>query len=435
MEASEKPQLELDSARRGAVRAIGDRLVVEHLELTDERAARVVRERAENGQAPGETVAKAIEIGARVLDTEETAANVDYVRRELESGLGELDQKLGATLEEGAEALAQQLGEAFGAERNDSVQAQIRDIVTAETRQQREALIAALTAEDASNPLVAMQLRIGKAVVEAEERHRQEMVRLRDGHAKEARAMQGQVGELRKELARLLERDEADERVAAEAERGAGKGRTFEELAHGMLETIAGDHDDAATHTGDRSNESGAKKGDTVVEIGGAVGPALATVVFEAKNKRLSKNEAWAELSACMRERDAAYAVLVVAGDDKVPAGLDDVTEYQGNKMIAVLDRESPDPAALRLVYRYVRARVLAARAGAGEDVDASGIQDAAEEAAAQLKRVNRIRKSLTGVTNSAVAAREELDSMIADVEVCLARIESLVRAAADAEG
>lgn len=246
--------------------------------------------------------------------------------------------------------------------------------------------------------------------------------------------MQGQVGELRKEIARMLERDEADERVAAEAERGAGKGRTFEELAHGMLEAIAAEHDDAATHTGDRSNESGAKKGDTVVEIGGAVGAALATIVFEAKNKRLSKNDAWAELGACMRERDAAYAVLVVAGDDKVPAGLHDVTEYQGNKMIAVLDRDDPDPAALRLVYRYVRARVLAARAAAGEDVDASAIQDAAEEAAAQLKRANRIRKSLTGVTNSAAAAREELDGMIADVEVCLARIEALLAAAAEPE-
>ena len=434
MEASEKPQLELGDGGRGAVRAIGDRLVIEHLELSDERIARVVRERAENGQAPGDTVTRAIEIGARVLDTEETAANVDYVRRELESGLGELDRKLGATLEEGAETLATHLAQAFGAERNDSVQAQIREIVTAETRQQRETLIGALTAEDASNPLVAMQLRIGKAVVEAEERHRQEMSRLREGHANEARAMQGQVGDLRKEIARLLEREDADQRVAAEAERGAGKGRTFEELAHGLLESIAAEHDDAAAHTGDRSNESGAKKGDTVVEIGGAVGPALATVVFEAKNKRLSKNEAWAELGACMRERDASYAVLVVAGDDKVPKGLDEVTEYQGNKMIAVLDRDEPDPAALRLVYRYVRARVLAARAAGGEDIDASGIQDAAEEAAAQLKRVNRIRKSLTGVTNSATAAREELDAMIADVEVCLARIESFVARAAEPE-
>ena len=128
-------------------------------------------------------------------------------------------------------------------------------------------------------------------------------------------------------------------------------------------------------------------------------------------------------------ERDAAYAVLVVAGEDKIPSGLEELTEYQGNKIIAVLDREDPDPLALRLVYRYVRARVLAP-APTELEVDAAGVRDAAEEAAARLKRANRVRKSLTNVTNSAEAAREEFDEMVADVERCLARIECLVAAA-----
>src|SRR5919108_4961052 len=159
MEASEKQQLPLDE---GAVRALDDRLVIEHLEVTDERAARVVRERAEAGTSGAETVRKAIEIGARVLDSEETAANVDYVRRELEAGLGEFDRRLTGTLEGGAEALAERIAATFGAERSDSVQAQIKEIVSAETRTQREALIQALSAEDGSNPLVAVQARLGK---------------------------------------------------------------------------------------------------------------------------------------------------------------------------------------------------------------------------------------------------------------------------------
>jgi hypothetical protein len=155
----------------------------------------------------------------------------------------------------------------------------------------------------------------------------------------------------------------------------------------------------------------------------------VATVVFEAKNKRLSRNDAWTELNGCMGERDAAFGVLVVAGEDKVPAGLEELTEYQGNKIIAVLDRESPDPLALRLVYRYVRARLLAESAVELE-VDAAGVRDAAEEAAARLKRANRVRKSLTNVTNSAKAAGDEFDEMVADVERCLGRIEGLVAAA-----
>ena len=103
--------------------------MIESLTVEDERAARLVRDRAQAGRPAAETVRKAIEIGSRVLDSEETAANVDYVRRELEDGLGELDRQLGGTLEQGAAALAERIAIAFGAERNDSVQAQIKEIV------------------------------------------------------------------------------------------------------------------------------------------------------------------------------------------------------------------------------------------------------------------------------------------------------------------
>jgi hypothetical protein len=151
--------------------------------------------------------------------------------------------------------------------------------------------------------------------------------------------------------------------------------------------------------------------------------------VFEAKNRKLSKNDAWSELNGAIEERDASYAVLVVAGEDKVPSGLCELTEYQGNKMIVVLDREEPDPLALRLVYRYVRARTLAATAGSFE-VDAAGVRAATEEAQSKLKTVNRIRKSLTSITTSAERAREDVDGMVADVEKCLVRVESLIEVA-----
>jgi hypothetical protein len=110
MEASEKPQLSLDQpSGGGVVRALDDRLVIESLTVEDARAARVVRERAEAGQAPSSTVAKAVEIGARVLDSEETAVNVDYVRAELEQGVGRLNKELSTTFETASESLAEQI--------------------------------------------------------------------------------------------------------------------------------------------------------------------------------------------------------------------------------------------------------------------------------------------------------------------------------------
>ncbi len=62
--------------------------------------------------------------------------------------------------------------------------------------------------------------------------------------------MHAQVAELRKELARLLERDDADERVAEAEEAGTRKGFTFEERVFDAVERIASVRNDCATHTG-----------------------------------------------------------------------------------------------------------------------------------------------------------------------------------------
>jgi len=99
MEASRKnpfdpaSQLPLDGS--SSVRALGDRIVIEDLTVADERAAKVVRERTEAGTPAADTVVKAIEIGTRVIDSEGTATNVDYVQRAFETHVGKLGEELG----------------------------------------------------------------------------------------------------------------------------------------------------------------------------------------------------------------------------------------------------------------------------------------------------------------------------------------------------
>ena len=414
MEASEKPQLPLDSTPPdGTVRALDDRLVIEDLTVTDERAAQLVRDRQKAGQEPARTVANAIEIGARVLDREDSTAEVDFVRAEFERQAGSLRERLTKSLEEGDQQLAERISKAFDAE-DGSVPREFQETLRRALEDQRAALLKQFSAEDGANPLTDFKGGVVRALKELGGRYQAE-----------SEANRARIEQLTREIVELKEQDEADRRVAEAEEAGTRKGRSFEELVHGEIAALAADHD-AAQHVGDTSTESGGKKGDTVVELGACNGPALATVVFEAKNRRLSKNDAWAELNAAMAERDAAYAVLVVAGEDKIPAGLEELTEYQGNKMIAVMDRESPDPLALRLVYRYVRAKVLATE-GPALEVDAAGVRAATEEARAQLKTVNRIRKSLTNITNSADRARGDVDQMVGDVDSCLDRVESLI--------
>lgn len=435
MEASEKPQLPLepDAHGDGSVRLVEDRIVIERMTIADESTARVVREQARDGRQPVETVTRAVEIGARVIESEGTAANVDFVNSQFQRHMAGLAQQLSGLLEAGNEELAERIASSFGADRSDSVQQQIREMLVKANEHQRIELVRLFNAEEGANPLADFKTSITSKVAEAAQRSERQAEALRESHASESKELRDQVGLLKTEIARLTERQEGDQRLAEAEEAGTRKGRSFEELVHDELEVLAAAQDDVAHHVGDTSSEAGGKKGDTVLELGACNGPALATVVVEAKNRALSKNEAWAELNAAITERDADYGLLVVAGEDKVPSGVEELAEYQGNKMIVVLDREDPDPLALRLVYRYVRARVLASQAH-GLQVDAAGVRAASEDARARLKHINKVRKSLTSITTSADRARGDVDEMVEGVENCLGQIESLISAAESEE-
>jgi hypothetical protein len=125
MEASERPQLSLDQTGDEHVRALGDRVVIESLTIEDARAAKLVRERSEAGHEPTQTVRDAVEIGARVLEREGTAAEVDYVRAEFERHAGELRERLTKSLEAGDEQLAERIAASFYGSRDGSVQKEI----------------------------------------------------------------------------------------------------------------------------------------------------------------------------------------------------------------------------------------------------------------------------------------------------------------------
>jgi hypothetical protein len=226
--------------------------------------------------------------------------------------------------------------------------------------------------------------------------------------------------------------EDADERVAAEAERGTAKGFTFEERVHDAIERIASARGDCAAHTGGEGAEGGGKKGDTLVELGAADGPCTGRIVFETKDaERLSKNKAWAYLSEAMERRAASFGVLVVAGEERIPSGREQLTEYEGNKLIVAVDREDPDSLVLEVAYRLAAARVLMVR-DRELDVDAVAVRDTTAEAITLLKQAQAIRSILTGIKTSSDKARANLDAMIASLQEKLDRIDSLV-AEADA--
>jgi hypothetical protein len=425
MEASEKPQLPIDEASGeagGVVRALDDRLVIERLTVNDERAARVVRDRAEAGQAAGRTVSDAIEIGARVLDREEAAAEADYVRAEFERHAAELRQRLTKSLEAGDEMLAERISRSFDGSREGSVQGQIADLLRTALEGQRTALLKQFSADDGANPLSDFKGAIVRAFKTLDARQQAEG----EENRKRIDALTREVVELKKER-------EADSRVAEAEEAGTRKGRTFEERVHAAIERISRSRGDCATHTGGEQAEGGGRKGDTLVELEGAEGPAAGRIVFEAKDKRLSKNQAWSELNESMAARAAGFGVLVVAGDERVPAGREPLHEYEGNKLIVAVDREDPDGLVLETAYRLAAARLKLVR-DANLQVDAAAVRDAAAEAISTLRQAQAIRSTLTGIKTTSDRAREGLDTMVEAVLAKLERIDSLIAEADEPE-
>ena len=196
------------------------------------------------------------------------------------------------------------------------------------------------------------------------------------------------------------------------------------------IDTIAVLQGDDCDAVGDLKGASG-RTGDVVVAIDACSGPARGRIVFEAKTGRLGKNEALRELDKALQERDADFAVLVVPSEEKVPAKLRSLREYNGDKLIVTFDPEAEDTLALELSYSLARARVLMSR-GDSEEIDAAGIRDAVERALNAMEMVQGIKSQLTGAQNQIGRAKDVIDDMAGQVREHLRNVDRLVREEAE---
>ncbi len=421
--------------RMAHVRTLGNAVAVDGLMVEDANVVRLVREREDAG---GDTVGPlldALEIGARVLDREQTGANVDAVKAEMEKAARELNDEFAQRAHAATQALETQLDAVFSPDAghlakalerhfsdgsSEAVQHRVRDLVSEVLARSREDLQRQFSAEDERNPLGDFK-RMTAAI----------MKQNADRLDATLRALLDKQSALELEVQRLHSEREKQEGVAAERALGTAKGRDYEEAVFEVLDAIAGAQGDDCDAVGDLKGAT-RKTGDIVVGIDGCRGPARGRIVFEAKNSRLSKPEALRELDRGRVEREADYAVLVVPAQDKLPAKTQSLREFNGDKLLVVYDPEDGSPVELELAYRLARARVLMARGG-DEGIDAGAIAETVERALGALEEVRSIKQKLTGATTGIEAARELLDALAESVRGHLQRIDALLAAGGDA--
>ena len=422
------------SLRPPQVRTRGERLLLDGVVVADDCAVRLVREREQAGGDPTRLVLDAIEIGARVLDREQTGANAEFVRAEFERAARELETEFIDRARRVAERLDAKVDEAFGADdgqvarvmarhfgegSTDAVQNQVRAIVGEVMAKSREDLVRQFSSADASNPLSDFKAMAAAMMRQASDRQ-----------AEQLSAMTSRLEEMRLQISGLQAEREKLVEVAAERDRGTAKGRSFEQVVHEAVDRLALAQGDGCAAVGDQLS-GGRKTGDVLVTVDGATGPGRGLIVFEAKSSQLSRPKALEELDRAMGVRCADYGILVVPSEAEVPSRMVALREYNGDKLVVALDAGA-EPLALQVAYSLARARVLMARgAGAGEQVDCAAIRETCERAVAAMDDVRKIKLQLTGARTQIDKAGEIVEAMTARVRQHLAEVDALVLAGA----
>jgi hypothetical protein len=418
--------------RQPIVRTVGDRLAIDGLVVSDECAVRLVREREHAGEDVVRAVVDAIAIGARVLDREAAGANAEFVRHELEKVSKEVDTAFTERVRQVSDQLQGKVDEVFGPESghvtkalerhfsdgsSSAVQNRVREVVADVMAKSREDLLKQFSSADGQNPLADFKQGTLAVLKRADERQNETLLTLH-----------GKLAEVQRELQALRDERQKLEEVAAERERGTAKGRDFEELVAEALDRIAVAQGDDCDAVGDLPGASG-KTGDVVVELDACKGPSRGRIVWEAKDRRLSKPAALAELDKAMSQRDADFAVLVVPTEEELPAKMRPLREYNGDKLIVVWDPETESDVALELAYSLARARVLMSQSES-EGIDGAAVHDTVERALAAMEDVRRVKSSLTGAKTNIDRAAGLVDAMSDRVRDHLRQIDELVLAA-----
>ena len=252
--------------------------MVDGLVVDDECAVRLAREREAHGEDVARLVLDAIEIGARVLDREQTGANADFVKAEFEKAARELDAAFVERARLVAERLDKRIDEVFGPENGHvtkalarhfgdessvAVQNRVKALLGEVGVQMREDLRRQFSSDGDNNPLASFQRMA----------HRRD-ARQRPGAGRSSsRRWTRSSPRCARRSCELQAEKEKLEEVAAERERGTAKGRTYEEEVAEAIDALALPLGDDCEAVGDVKEATG-KTGDVVVAIGACHGPA-----------------------------------------------------------------------------------------------------------------------------------------------------------------
>ena len=218
------------------------------------------------------------------------------------------------------------------------------------------------------------------------------------------------------QLAALLAKTAGEKATAESYANSREKGIDFEELLDQMIQLEAVVHGDDAQFTGDFASPSGDKTGDEVVTINPAVtNNEEIRIVWEAKTDktykdtkgRLKRDKVASELDDAMSNREAICGIFVsdARGVDmtKQPAW----QEFDGNKLIIVLDDENPDQRLVRMAYLWSRWIVLRSQEQEEGELDFAAIERVIASLQREFDGLANLKRLHTPIETNILAAKK----------------------------
>jgi len=213
--------------------------------------------------------------------------------------------------------------------------------------------------------------------------------------------------------------------IGVQKRKSGADGMDFEGKIDFIIQNFARVYGDTAIAIGAKTEGIAAKKGDTEVELNfDDTGNISCKIIWESKTDSKFKSKSTTqspkviddqvkiELNAAIELRKAKAGVLVLDS-----AGLDmdaqpTWREYEGNKLLIVVDPLMPDEDLIRLSYLWARWKAKATLGTTNVTIDFDGIRNSFEQIRLRLKDLRNVKKAHTEV-NSLLSGASNLVSNI----------------------
>ncbi len=404
------------------VRVAPDRLVVEHLELSDPDLVRFVGERAEMERP--ELVERALRIGLLAVRDAGLTVNVDVIEKEFARLVQQIDDRN----EKASQALAQALRESF-AEDGGKLPRTLERFLGDQGALRR--LVADLFDEGRRDSAIG---RLNDLMGRYFDGDGSRLAQLLDPTRLGSPLYQfrSEVSKGFEDLAgRIQALEKASDVRASERARSAAKGIDFEDVLEEMLGDITRGLGDGLERTGTLAGETiKAKKGDFVLTVDPSrTRGADLRVVIESKDRVMSTRQVTEELAAARQNRSAQAAVIVFS-PQHAPANVDPLA-IVNRDVWCVVDPSAPDRLPLECAVRLARIFALDALRERPVEVDVAAVDRALEGIRAQLSAIQGMRSNLTSITNATTKVSADLDGLRVGILRSVTQIEEELKAAA----